>query len=218
MAITRTPDLLPISFRSQLVPALFDIFQLVQELLKRQLHDGLYEVLTYESVLELQDPTGENAVFRKHHRVKFLQDHVIAYQDYVWGEGNLFADYQCSPGTVVDRYKEGNRWNVLISLRETKSRGDIEDFHIERRIINGFLKSEEYWQMEMQHETRWLKLSIVFPAQRRCKRAVLTERMRNRTTEFEPDQITELSNGRQVLTWQTPRPRRFETYTIKWWW
>src|SRR5574337_1557652 len=112
MAVTRTPDLLPISFRSQLVPALFDIFQLVRELLKRQLHDGLYEVLTYEAVLELQDPAGESAVFRKHHQVKFLQDNVIAYQDYVWGEGDLFADYKCVPGVVVGRYKEGNRWNV----------------------------------------------------------------------------------------------------------
>ena len=43
----------------------------------------------------------------------------------------MFGEYKCLPGVEVDRYQEGDRWNILISLRETKSSGDIEDFYID---------------------------------------------------------------------------------------
>jgi hypothetical protein len=48
-----------------------------------------------------------------------------------------------SPGVEVDRYQEGDQWNVLTSLRETKSAGDIQDFHTTRTIKGGFTRAEE---------------------------------------------------------------------------
>lgn len=124
----------------------------------------------------------------------------------------------CSPGLVVDRYQEGDRWNVLISLRETKSKGDMEEFYIERRVRNGFVNKNEARQCELWHATRHLRLSVTFPKKRRCKRAVLLERNRNRATVLGHDHFLDLPDGRQVLTWETGTPRRFETYTIKWTW
>ena len=50
----------------------------------------------------------------------------------------------------MDRYRDGDRWNILISLRETRSRGDIEDFYIERTARNGFTKREEWRQAEIR--------------------------------------------------------------------
>ena len=44
------------------------------------------------------------------------------------GDGDIFVDYKCSPGVLVDR------WNVLISLRETKNAGDVTNFYIERTV------------------------------------------------------------------------------------
>lgn len=85
------------------LPVLLDIYKSLRRLAQKYLHEGLYEVLQYEATLEILDAYGERAVFRKHHRVKFLQDNVIAYEDYAWGDGDLFADYRCSPGVVVDR-------------------------------------------------------------------------------------------------------------------
>src|SRR5258708_2698203 len=86
-------------------------------------HQRMYEILEYESTLELLDTQGKNAIFHKHQRVKFMQDNIIAFQDYAWGEGtNIFASYCCEPGVVVDRYQDGDRWNILISLRGTKHR------------------------------------------------------------------------------------------------
>jgi hypothetical protein len=106
------------------------------------------------------DRKGERARFHKRQRVKFLQDNILAFQDYAWGEGDIFATYRCSPGMVVDRYQEGDRWNILISLRATKGRGDIEEFTIEREVTGGFTQAEEWRQVEIRHRTRrlsWLR-------------------------------------------------------------
>lgn len=100
----------------------------------------------------------------------------------------------------MDRYQYGDRWNILISLRETKSSGDVMDFHIERKLIRSFTQAEEWWQTEMQNKARWAKLAIIFPKDRPCQRAILHEKMRNRTTPFGPKDFSFLPDGRQVLT------------------
>jgi hypothetical protein len=200
------------------IPVVFRFYEDFRQFLGRYFPSGLYEILEYESVLELTHPKGKTALFKKRQRVKFLQDNVIAFQDTAWGDGRFLEDYRCSPGVDVDQYKEGDRWNVLISLRETKSRGDVEDFYIERRIKGGFTKREEWWQIEMRYQTRSLQISIIFPKKRHCKRAVLVERNRNRSSPLGPAAFSELPDGRQVLTWERKSPRRFEVYTIKWRW
>lgn len=194
------------------------LYRALLQFLKKKTVSGPYEVLEYDAILDLPDPKGRLALFKKRLRVKFLQDYIIAFQDHAWGDGDLLADYNCSPGVEVDHYPEGDRWNILISLRETKSRGDIQEFYIERKILLGFTKREEWWQIEMQHETRWLKLSIVFPEERHCKRAVLVERNRNFTTVLDPTCFVVMPDGREVLSWESKHPRRYETYTIKWHW
>ncbi len=108
------------------IAILLDLYRALRLFLSRERREGMYEILDYDSTLELMDPKGEIAVFKKRQRVKFLQDSIIAFEDYAWGDGEIFSEYKCSPGKVVDRHQEGDRWNVLISLRETKSAGDIE--------------------------------------------------------------------------------------------
>ena len=154
-------------------PILAELGRGVLAFLQRNQEEGLYEMLEHDAVLELGEPRGETALYKKRQRVRFLQNNVIAFQDFAWGDGRTLVDYRCSPGIEVDRYKNGDRWNVLISLRETKSRGDIEEFYIQRKIIRGFTKSEEWWQLEMQNPTRWLKLAIIFPRRRPYRRAIL---------------------------------------------
>ena len=194
------------------------LYRILGQFRKRQSAYGPCEVLEYDAILELPDPKGRLALFKKRLRVKFLQDYVIAFQDHAWGDGDLLADYSCSPGVEVDHYPEGDRWNILISLRETKSRGDVQDFFIQRKVLLGFTKREEWWQIEMQHETHCLKLSIVFPEERHCVRAALVERKRNETTILDSTHFVVLPDVRQILTWETKHPRQFETYTINWRW
>lgn len=202
----------------QWVSLVLDLIESIQAYVKQNAPEGLYEILEYDSKLELLDTQGHTALLTKHQRVKFLQDHVIAFQDYAWGEENVLADYTCSPGFEADRYLEGERWNILISLRETKQRGDVEDFYVERKLINTFTKKEEWWQIEMQHRTRSAKLALLFPKQRHCTNAVVIERNRHRTTHLGARNFTVFRDGRQMLSWESVEPRRFETYTIKWTW
>jgi hypothetical protein len=179
---------------------------------------GLYEILEYDTTLEVSDRRGLKAVFRKHQRVKFLQNNVIAFQDYAWGEGEIFADYSCKPGVVVDRYQEGDRWNVLVSLRATKQRGDVEDFYIERTVKNGFLKKEEWCQVEIRHPTRKLRIAVILPKSRHSHRSQITQRSRHRTTSLGPDHVDELADGRQMLWWEATNLRPLEIFTLKWRW
>jgi hypothetical protein len=195
-----------------------DLYWLVRRWVAKRRRVGMYEILAYDSTLELLDPRGKRAVFKKRQRVRFLQDHIIAFQDYAWGDGQILAEYTCSPGVVVDRYQEGDRWNILISLRETKNSGDIEDFYIQHTVKNTFTQADEWRQIEIRHYTRRLKLSIVFPKKRRCRRAVLLQRSRHRTTRLDHRHFADLPDGRQVLTWEAKNISHFEIYTIKWQW
>ena len=205
------------AFSLEWLTILPDLYLTVRQWWREQ-HQGMYEILDYDSTLELLDTTGETAVFIKRQRVKFLQNNIIAFQDYAWGDGDIFADYQCSPGVVVDRYQEGDRWNVLISLRETKNRGDIEDFYIQRTVRNTYTQPEEWRQVEIRHLTRRLKIAIIFPKERRCQRATLLQRSKHQTFVLGSEHFTNLPDGRQVLTWETSKIKQFEIYTIRWRW
>jgi hypothetical protein len=126
--------------------ALREAWKIAHKAMQRRLSAGMYQVLAYESTLELHDRTGKRATFRKRERVRYLQDHVIAYQDQAWGDGEILLNYRCSPGTAVDRYRLGHKTYVLISRREVKNRGDQEQFSIEWNIRNGFVRQTEQWE------------------------------------------------------------------------
>jgi hypothetical protein len=205
-------------FSPQWISMALDVIDSIQKYVQQKEPEGLYEILEYETKLELLDARGHRAALSKHQRVKFLQDNVIAFQDYAWGEGNVLASYDCAPGIVADRYREGERWNILISLRGSKQRGEVEDFYIERKLVNTFTQKDEWWQIEMQHRTRQAKLELVFPKKRHCTQATIVERNRSRTIVLDAKNFRLLADGRQLLTWETMEPRRFETYTVKWSW
>ena len=215
-----SPDLLVHRLVSLISPAWIAILlRLYHELRGAFTRDSaMYEILEYDSTLDLLDTKGKTVIFKRRQKVKFLQNNIIAFQDHAWGEGDIFAGYKVSPGIVADRYQEGDRWNLLISLRETKSKGAIEDFYIERTVRDGFTKAEEWWQVEVWQKTHRLKLQAFFPKRRHCRRAVLHTRARNKTMVLGHEHFQVLPDGRQLLTWQTINPQRAEVYTIRWTW
>lgn len=184
----------------------------------RQSDQGIYEILDYDSTLELIDSNGQTVVFQKRQKVRFLQNDVIAFEDFAWGDGEIFADYHCSPGVAVDRYQDGDRWNILISLREAQSRGDVTDFHITRTVTGGFTQQDEWYQAEIRRPTRRLRLAVIFPKERQCRRATVQERKRNRTQVLGPECFHPLSDGRQLVEFETTHVRHLEMYTLRWTW
>jgi hypothetical protein len=194
------------------------LWRLGRRTLSMKAHEGMYEVLEYETRLELLDTKGERAVLHKRERVRFLQDNIIAYQDKAWGDGDIFFDYRCSPGVAVDRYREGHRYQVLISLRETKHRNDVKEFHIERTIHRGFTKPTEDLQIDIDHVTRKFSISVVFPRKRFPKQVTLIEQNATRSTPLEAQGRLILPDGRQQVTWSTDKPHLFEGYILRWEW
>jgi hypothetical protein len=167
-------------------------------------HDssGMYEILDYDSTLTIKDAKGKRARLERREHIKLLQDNVVAIHDHAWGDGELFAAYRCRPGTAVDFYQDGSKWNVLISLRETKNRGDALDFRVEREIKDGLTQRSEWLETEVDHLMRRLCLSIIFPQARRCRRAVLVRRTTSQTLPLGEKHFAYLGDGCQKLTWE----------------
>ncbi len=203
---------------SDLVEVLSFLLRLAGRVLAVKVHEGMYEVLEYETRLELLDERGEKAVLHKRERVRFLQNNIIAYQDQAWGDGEIFADYQCSPGVAVDRYREGHRWRILIALHATKNRNDVEEFRIERTVKRGFTKAIEDFQIEIDHATRRFSISVVFPRKRYPRQVVLIERNSTRHTPLSAEQKKTLPDGRQQYMWSTDKARLYEAYILRWEW
>jgi len=180
--------------------------------------NSLYEVLEHNITLELHDENGVEATYYKNQHVRFLQDNVIAYQDTAWGDGEIFIDYQCSPGKAVDWYKEGHRYRILISLRETKQKGDIEEFDISRKIHNGYTEAHNYLQTDIDHRTHQMQMRVIFPKQRFSKSVWITERNTKYTHQIDVENMKTLPDGRYQVTWRKKNPRLQEGYIMSWDW
>ena len=157
------------------------LYQLGKTFWQKKTFQGMYEVLEHKSTLELLDNQGKKAIFHKRQKVRYLQDYIIAYQDQAWGDGEILLDYRCTPGTAVDFYRPGNKTYILISLRGVKKRGDTDFFDIQWKIRNGFLRTQELWETEINHITQVLRVVVIFPRNRPPIRAWLIENIRQKT-------------------------------------
>jgi hypothetical protein len=181
-------------------------------------HEGIYEVLEYESVLELLNQKGTKAHFKKRKKVCYLQDNIIAYRDRAWGDGEIFQSYQCAPGKPVDRYRFDYKTYILISLREVKNRGDVDEFNIRWNIKDGFLRRDESWTTDINEQTKSLSVTVIFPKNSHPTKLTLVETNHRRTTILGSEHKKFLPDGRLRVTWKNKNPRLFEYYVIKWCW
>lgn len=190
----------------------------VRKILRGLSNEGMYEVLDFESTLELLDRRGERAVYRKREKVKYLQDYIIAYQDQAWGDGDILLNYRCKPGVAVDRYTPGRTAHILISLHDVKYRGDIDEFKIEWGIQKGFLRNQELWETEISHRTKHLKTQLIFPKTRPPQRVSINENLHRRSYPLDRESISQLPDGRWLASWETDHPKLHECYTLCWEW
>jgi hypothetical protein len=180
--------------------------------------EGVYEVLEYETMLELHDTKGKKATLKKREKVRCLQDNIIAYQDQAWGNGDILLNYNCSPGKPVDRYRSGYKTHILISLREMKNKGDMDEFNIEWGIREGFLSKNGFWATEINHRTKHIRIHVILPKSRPPTRTSIAEKNHKRTHILGKDSIKQLPDGRWRVTWEKSKPRLYEQYLLKWDW
>lgn len=195
-----------------------DAWQSLSILVQPHPNEGIYEVLDYDTSLELKDAKGKNALLRKSEKVRFLQNNIIAYQDQAWGNGKILLNYRCSPGIPVDKFQFGYKTIILISLRGVKNRGDVDEFNMTWGIKDGFRRSTGFWATEIDHKTDSLKIYVIFPKVRPPLRASLVEKNFQRTTELGKEHIVSLPDGKWKLAWEQTKPRLFEQYIMNWEW
>ena len=200
------------------IDVLAEVWKLIRHLWQGLADEGIYEVLEYESILELHDDKGEMASFQKRELVRYRQNNIIAYQDHAWGDGEILLNYRCAPGIVVDRYRPGQKTFLLISLRKPKRRNQVDEFNIEWQIDNGFTRSEELWETEIRHRTKQMKMQIIFPKSRPPKIVSIVEQLRRRKQQLGPGSIRRLPDGRWYVSWKSNRPKLNERYQLRWEW
>lgn len=191
--------------------------ELVATMMENAQQQGLYEVLDYETTLTLHDVRGERATVAKRQTVRYRQDHILAYQDQAWGDGEILLNYTCTPGVPVDRYRLGHKTLVLISLRQAKHLGDEDTFRFNWDIRRGFLRSHEQWETEIQHRTRQVQVNVVFPQGRPPTQATLIESSTQRSIDLRGT-IEELPDGGWSVGWGKAYPRLHERYILAWRW
>jgi hypothetical protein len=179
--------------------------------------EGMYEVLDYETTLEIHDSRGKKATLSKRMLVRYLQDNIIAFQDTYWAHGKVNG-YQVSPGKPVDEYKSGYLTYVLISLRTVKNKGSIDEFNMQWSIIDGFRKPDGFWQTEVLNRMKRMKVSLLFPIARPPIRLYLEEKNRKSSTELTADAFKRLPDGRLKVSWIEESPKLFESYILRWDW
>jgi hypothetical protein len=195
-----------------------ELWRIGRKLMRGLSNEGVYEVLEYDSTLELKDRHGESAIFRKREKVRYLQDYIIAYQDQAWGDGEILIDYHCTPGTPVDRYRSSYKTHILISLREVKNKGQVEEFNIEWGIRKGFLLQTGFWSTEISHRTKSVKVQVIFPQKRPPLKVSVVEKNRQRTIVLGKDAVVGLPDGRWQVAWEQSQPKLFEQYILNWEW
>lgn len=189
-----------------------------RSLMRGMSSEGMYETLEYESTLELLNRKGTKAHFKKRKKVRYLQDNIIAFHDYAWGDGEILLNYQCSPGKKVDQYDFGYKTYVLLSLRDLKSKGDIDEFNIEWDMKNGFLTPDYFWDTDISHRTKQIRVNVIFPKGRHPLLVTLVEANHHRAIVLGNDHKKFLPDGRLRVTWEKKNPRLFEHCLMKWQW
>lgn len=202
----------------QYIGVLMELWNIGNKVLGRIKNEGIYETLEYESNLEIHNNKGTKATFSKRKKIRYLQDNIIAYQDYGWGDGEILLNYRTNRGKAVDRYRSGYRTYVLLSLREVKGRGDVDEFNIQWNIRNGFLTKDGYWATDISNRTKRIKVNIIFPKSRRPQRLSIEESNRKRTRVLGPEAKKQLPDGRWRITWEKKKPKLYEIYILRWVW
>jgi len=124
----------------------------------------VFEILNLEETWEIEDATGAKVTLRKAMDVRFLRDEVTAINDPAWGDGALFSEYSCTPGSLATVTQGDARRYAVVTLNLPRRRGDIERFEIVRVIAGGFTARDEWIEVDFGNLLRPLESVRCFSA------------------------------------------------------
>jgi hypothetical protein len=191
----------------------------VYGLILRDRFGGLWQIVDDIDEWDIQDDRGAKVVLTKTRKLRFLQNGVFAIRDWAWGSGKFDQNYSCEPGFAADHFWHDGRHNVVVSLRETKRRGDIESFVIKREFTDSFCEESETVHAEIMTETEQLTIKVIFPTSRPPKKAWASRRKDEAANKKHKKlDIHGGVDGRQFITHTLTRPDLGENYVVGWDW
>ena len=179
---------------------------------------GIYEVLDYESTLEIKDIMGKEAYFYKREKVRYLQNNIIAYQDQAWGDGEILKNYYCSPGKAVDFSRPGRKTIILIAIQNIRHFGDQDEYVIAWGMTDCFLRGKEQWETSIDHPTSKIRLNLIFPFKRPPYQVLLIEESLHRSSLIDSQHFNRIDNERWMIHTEIEKPRLNERYILQWEW
>jgi hypothetical protein len=182
-------------------------------------YEGPYEVLEEEHRWDLQEPDAAIAVYTKRLRVRFNY-RTIAVIDNAWGESaDLFAEYECRPGTLVSTRRDGPREYAIIALPVLRQKGDEETLELDRTVRNEFQEAQQWIEVEFANKSRRAVLEAIFPASRVPSNLQkgLGRRDSMRTKQLASDEHLNQA-GRVRVRIEVNRPKRHQLLRSTWDW
>ncbi|MCD6576616.1 MAG: hypothetical protein J7K66_01220 [Anaerolineaceae bacterium] len=65
-----------------------------------------------------------------------------------------------------------------------KKKGDITKFNIKWKARNGFSRQNDFWSTDINHSTRIMKASVIFPKERPPLKCITVESNRQKIKEL----------------------------------
>lgn len=186
-------------------------------LLQRLLPEGLvgspYEILEYHATLDLVDPQGSEAVFRRTQRIRFLQEGVAAVLDHLWGDGVQVVGYDHTAGPIRESFQDEGVRHLVIDLPHPMQRGETYAFSVTRTARSAFTQAEEWLETTIDHPITMFHQEIFFPKERPCQAAALV--IGDQVEQLTP--VT-LEDGRARLEVTRTKPPTDTPLIIRWRW
>jgi hypothetical protein len=172
-----------------------------------------YENLFLDIILDLRDAAGQEADVICRQKVRFLVEDAAVISSPVWGDGNQLAQFKVDGGTYLAEQSAGPKRVQLLAL-DRPPRQESATVQSTRRIKNGFLKADEYFESMVERPTHRLRVTVLFPKARPPKRAYLV----GTSGESLSQPRVTLRDGRASLRWAMQSPRVRSIYSLRWAW
>ncbi|MGH7484173.1 MAG: hypothetical protein ACREMY_01045 [bacterium] len=166
-----------------------------------------YETIDFSTRLEVLDRKWTAVRYTRRQLVRFKDDGVSTFLDFVWGDGVQFVTYSAHSMRIMEAVPTRNGYVVLLKLPRPFYAGEVFEVVIERKITGAFFDERNYWESMPRTPTERLSIEVVAPrgAGFRAPEVILPPRhefaasARGRTFQFHIDRPP--AHSRYRLTW-----------------
>jgi hypothetical protein len=122
-----------------------------------------YETLDFATRLDVLDKKWVAARYTRRQRIRFLDDSVTIFFDFVWGEGIQFANYHAHDLRIIDAIPARRGHVVVLALPRRFHRGEVFEVVIERKVVGAFFSEMNYWESLPHTPTKRLSIEVLAP-------------------------------------------------------